>query len=299
MPTRVSTAQIFDGTHAHILKARDQQVTTAEQSATQKKLVRPSDNVGGWVKVNSLKDDQSVRETLNRNAAVASHVLSTTEGIFENVFNSLTRAYELAIAQAGNSDSLQNRQMVASEARELYNGVIQTLNTRFANRTLLGGFKSQGIAFDEEGNFLGDSGQIEIEVDRGLKIPINISAEQAVLGRGVLGGTNVIEALKTLLTGLEENNTEFVNSSIDLLRKSLEQMTTARAEIGGRMNGIKDALARHSLKDEHEAGLISEIEDADAIKVFSDLARDQTILNAVISTGQKLLNDQPFEKILG
>ena len=36
-------------------------------------------------------------------------------------------------------------------------------------------------------------------------------------------------------------------------------------------------------------------QDADAIKVFSDLARDHTVLQASISTTQKLLNDNPTD----
>jgi flagellin-like hook-associated protein FlgL len=41
------------------------------------------------------------------------------------------------------------------------------------------------------------------------------------------------------------------------------------------------------------ADAISKVEDVDATKAFSDLAKDQTILNAALNTTHKILTQTP------
>ncbi len=146
-----------------------------------------------------------------------------------------------------------------------------------------------------KGKYLGDKGSIEIEVAKGLKIPINVSAEKAFLGEGVRNGTNILTTLQSLVKGLEMNNVEQIRGSIDELQKANEQISQVRGEVGARMNQIQRAVDNHVSSKIDTLDSISKIEEADAIKVFSELARDQTVLKAAISTSQKMLSENPTD----
>ncbi len=296
MAGRISTPQIFERTQTSVGAAREKEMVSAEKAATGRAMLKPSDDPAGYMISNSLKDDLSVIETTMKTANAASKVLNITESVFSSLQDTLQRAYELAVAAAGEGvTSDATRKYTSSEVETLYDSAIQVLNTRYGGRTLLAGFQSDRPAFDGQGNFLGDGGQIEIEVARGLRMPVNISGERAVLGKGIQGGINLLEPLKNLVLGLKTNNTLLIQSTLDGFTKANDQISLVRGEIGSRTAQIDRAVSNSGQIQIDSLSGVSEIEDADAIKVFSDLSRDQTVLKAAISTSQKILTENPTD----
>ncbi len=298
MTNRISTSQIFDNAQKHISQARQKEVKSSTKSATQKNIAKPSDDPGGWLYISASKDSKSVLESFFKNAVMAREVLHTTEGIFNNVGENIGRIYELSIAAADDvRTNNETRKMILNEVKGLFETILQTLNFRFGNRFLLSGFRSQDAAFDENGTFIGDNGIIEVEIDRGTKIPINIDAEKVVCGKNNLNSVNIIEIMKNVINGLSLNDVDLIRNNLEGLKKSIDQISLIRSEIGARLQKIDATLNRQSDLKTNIDESISKIEDIDVIKVFSDLARDEVVLNAAISTGQKILSDQKTNKL--
>jgi flagellar hook-associated protein 3 FlgL len=296
MPTRIATSQIYDRSQKNVATARERESITSDKAASGRELTRPSQDPAGYMISATLKDDLAVGETLLKNAELGSRVLGMTETVFTQLQDSTQRAYELAIASSGESVSSQaSREFTIGEIENIYQSVLQTLNTRYGNRTLLAGHKSQLPAFDPNGNFLGDGGEINIEVGRGLKVPINISAHRAVLGQGVDNGINILTPFQNLIAGIKTNNTEMIHSTLEDFKKANNQISLARGEIGARMSQLDRAVSNQRQVKLDGTTAVSAIEDADAIKVFSDLARDHTVLQAAVSTTDKLLNNNPTD----
>jgi flagellar hook-associated protein 3 FlgL len=296
MAGRISTPQIFERSQTSVSSAREKEMVSAEKAATGKASLRPSEDPAGYMVANSLKDELSTLGTTIKTANAASKVLNITESVFSSLQDTIQRAYELAVAAAGQGVSSDaTRKYTSSEVQTLYDSAIQVLNTRYGGRTLLAGFKSDKPAFDSQGNFLGDGGQIEIEVAKGLKIPINITGERAVLGKGIQGGINLLEPLKNFVLGLQTNNTQLIQSTLDGFTKANDQISLIRGEIGSRTAQIDRAVANSEQVKIDSISGISEIEDADAVKIFSELSRDQTVLKAAISTSQKILTENPTD----
>jgi flagellar hook-associated protein 3 FlgL len=194
MTTRVSTAQLFQGGQERIAQARGKEVRSSEQASTQKQLLKVSEDPTAWVHAANLKNDLALQESISKNAASANHVLTATETLLAEVQNSAQRAHELAIsASSSTGNGGLERKAVLSEVESLYENVIRTLNTRYGGRTLLAGFKSEGPAFDRSGKFVGDSHEFNLEINRDLKVPLNISTEQSIQGEGMGDGVNIPE----------------------------------------------------------------------------------------------------------
>lgn len=296
MPTsRVSTNQMFTNAQGHVAQAREREQISGEKAASQKEINRPSQDPSGWMQASTLKDDLAVRETLTKNAQVANHVLQATETIFEQAQEYVGRAYELVIGTAGTATGPNARQDTLAEIQGIYDGLLQALNFKYGNRTLLAGFRSDRPAFDHGGNFLGDAGVVQVDIDRDLRVPLTMSAERYILGREAVGGIDIPATFQRLIQGLSIDDTPMIQSTIEDLKHGIEQLSVARSEVGTRMQSIERALGRHANHTISTAEQVSKIEDADAIKVFSDLARDQTILHAAIQTSQKLLSNNPGE----
>lgn len=295
--SRISTSQIFERTQRHVGQARERETQSAEKASTGRELVRPSQNPSGYLLSSNLKDDLATTRTMIKNAELGTRVLNMTENMFAQVQETMQRAYELGIASSGKSVSSDAaRQYTIGEIRTLRDAAIQLLNTRYGNRTLLSGFRSDGPAFDKEGNYLGDAGEISVEVGRDMKIPINITGARSVMGAGVKDGVNILLPLQMLVRGVETDNSELIHGSLELFNKANDQISLTRGEIGARLSLIDRTIKSGKEIEVSSIASISEVEDADAIKVFSDLARDRTALEAAISTGKKLITENPTDK---
>ncbi len=298
MTTRISTQQIFNTSQSHVAEARNREISSSEKAASQKEINRPSDNPTGWVRAQSIKDDLSQRNTIAKNAGLASHMLTVSENVLTQVIENVQRAHELAISASsttGNEGGGRNqtREHLLAEVKTLFDSTLRTLNTRYAGKTVLGGYQTDRAAFDETGKYVGDSGSFQIEVGKGLVIPVNLSAQQVIQGKGITAGVDVPEVLGRLVDGLEHNDTEMIRSTLGDLVRAGDQLSLGRSEVGARMSEIEHAVNSHEEQKIDDTDDIAKIEEVDAIKAFTDLTRDQTVLRAAIGTTQKILSEDP------
>ncbi|MCB0405767.1 MAG: hypothetical protein KDD51_13375 [Bdellovibrionales bacterium] len=292
---RISTIQLYDRATSSIGESRDRESITSQKASTLKEIVRPSDDPRGWAVAQQIKDELSIQDTLSRNAALARHVLTATEDIFKQATDHVERVYELGLASIYKGQDV--RTAALQEVEEVYESVIHALNARYGSRTLLGGFKSDKPAFNADGEFLGDGGSIEIELERGQRIPININGKAAISGSGQSGAVNITEVFQRLIEGLKSGDHELIGSTFPDFQKAVSQLTSVRTEIGARMNRIDRVLSSYEMESVERKEAIAELEEADPVKVFTDLARDQTALKATLDTAHKILTEVPPDKL--
>ncbi|NBY20963.1 hypothetical protein EBQ74_12145 [bacterium] len=295
--SRVSTAQFFDTAQRNIQNAKERESISAEKSSSLKEISKPSQAPSEWMIAETQKNDVAVREGISKNAQLASHMINTTDGVLAQAQELVQKVHTLALSAIGNSAGDVSKHVVP-EVKGLYENFIQNLNTKFGSRTLMGGQKSLGPAFDIDGKFLGDSGKIEVEVDRGLFVPINVSGSQAILGEGLKDGVNIVQAMKDLITGLETNNQELVGGSLEIFTKATDQISISRTQLAGSSLAIEKSVQRNAENKIQQLEAISQIEEANPIKVFSDLARDQTVLRAALESSHKIMSESPADILL-
>ncbi len=295
--SRVSTAQLFDTAQRNIQNAKEKEAVSAEKSSSLKEISRPSQAPAEWLIVSTQKNDVNIREGISKNAGVASHMISTTDGVLANAQDLVQKIHTLALSAIGNAAGDVTKH-VLPEVKGLYENFIQNLNTKFGPRTLLGGQNSMGPAFDIEGKFLGDSGKIEIEIDRGVFVPINVSGSQAILGEGIKDGVNIVKAMRDLIQGLETNDPDLVGGSLNVFTKATDQISISRTQLAGSSLAIDKAIDRNAEHKIAQLDAISQIEEANPIKVFSDLARDQTVLRAALESSHKIMSESPADILL-
>lgn len=297
---RISTPQIYHRTELNTENAREKEAQSSQIASSQKKIQRPSDDPTSWVTAKNLKDDIFLRESIAKNATIATGTLAATENIFGQIQEYVQRAHELAISSAGSMivDAKTPRQSVLAEVKALFESMRTALNSSFNGRTLLAGYQSQLPAFDTDGNFIGDNGRIEIDIDKGLKAALNVSTEQIVLGRNREGGVDIPKLFQRLIVALEAGDRTLIGTTLEDFTKSVDQLSLGRAQIGAAQGEIQRALSSESEDKILKKDTVSKIEDVDVIRAFSDLARDQTVLKATLSTTEKVLHEVPQDALL-
>ena len=112
-------------------------------------------------------------------------------------------------------------------------------------------------------------------------------------------GINVMETLKKLKTALMANDKEGVQESLDRIDASLQQVVMARTQLGSRVMAIDSTLNSLNASNVDLKTNISQLEDADAFQVISDINKTQDTLQATMATSGKLMQKSLMDFISG
>ena len=103
------------------------------------------------------------------------------------------------------------------------------------------------------------------------------------------GGVNVFNVLRDLSTGLRANDKQGVQESLDRLDDGLAQVVLARAQLGSRVSTL-NAASESLQKGQVDAKTMqSNLEDADAFELVSDINKTESTLKSSLSTSGKLI----------
>lgn len=102
-------------------------------------------------------------------------------------------------------------------------------------------------------------------------------------------GINVFSTLRDLEVALKTNDKQGIQESLDTLDQAISQVVLARSEVGSRVmavNNTMDSLQKAVVDNKVTA---SQLEDADAFQVISDINKTDSTLKATLETSGKLI----------
>jgi flagellar hook-associated protein 3 FlgL len=281
------------------------------ETATLKKLNRPSDDPVGAAKVLEVRTDKVNNDQFQVNAKLAQAFLDNTDHALEDLSEIVMRAKEIAINQSSNASSTaETRLGVSEEVNQLFQRAVATGNRRIGDRYIFGGYRTTIPPVDSEGGYRGDDGQMMVEVGREVFLGVNVpghevfnthpesSADKRNINRSLANegalppdsqNVNLYQQLKALRTGLLTGDVEIIRDSLTGFDDLLSKVIATRAKIGSRVQSIEgniSALDRHNITN---AQLTSSIEDADMTQVVSDLAKEETVFKSSLASSKHLI----------
>ena len=146
-----------------------------EEISTGKKLLQPSDDPSGYVKVQSLKQTISAVEQYDRNINVATQRLTQEETALGQAVNTATLLQELILQGTSDSSDPQTRKVIAQELKQIREQLVSIANSTDSNgEFIFSGYKSTNKPFiihaDNSISFGGDSGRREVEISKGVTV---------------------------------------------------------------------------------------------------------------------------------
>jgi flagellar hook-associated protein 3 FlgL len=295
------------------------------KGATLKRVSKPSDDPVGNVELLAKRSQNVDAEQYLRNLNFAQTQLSYTENLLEEMTDILVKAKELAIGQASSIYSPEIREGVSKEIHQMRQQMLGLANKRMGNRYMFSGQKVLTRPFDQHGQYLGDKNKINIEINKDVFIPINItgsdlffSKEKKPLERSALDlkapgmevdleippaqvrgpaseqdqfvPVSIFDELRGLENALLTDNPQLIQGLLERLDTSIERIVTYRTEIGALSNTVSNAennIEKTKLLNEAHK---SKIEDADVTELMSDLQKEQNILKATYRASSNLMN---------
>lgn len=102
-------------------------------------------------------------------------------------------------------------------------------------------------------------------------------------------GINIFTTIRDLEVALKTNDKQGIQESLDTLDQAISQVVLARSEVGSRVmavNNTMDSLQKAVVDNKTTA---SQLEDADAFQVISDINKTDSTLKATLETSGKLI----------
>jgi flagellar hook-associated protein 3 FlgL len=191
------STQVNDG-----LQRAYQRVAKAQEAVTSgRRINHLSDDPIGATRALRLHGFEDSLAQYQRNIDNTQPILEQSDAVFGDVVTGLTRAKEIALAMANDTNSPVERQAAANEVHQIYAQLLSQANTKVENRFLFGGFRNGSAPFVEGANrvdYLGDNGEIKIQTNPTSVLAINLLGNQVYQGAGVVGGQGIFDVLQDL-----------------------------------------------------------------------------------------------------
>ena len=275
---RVTDTMIFDNASRYSGEASSRMAAATEVASSGLRVTHPGDDPSASGLISSHHQAQKRAEAIGQVAGRASDELGAADGALGAVSTALAQARQLAVQFANDSYNASDRAAAAGTMKSLIGEVIASLNSKVGDRYLFGGSKDNQPPFDSAGGYQGDALVRQIEVAPGVLQDVSVRADVAISGAG--GGTDVLATLQGLATALSTNNLAGIQSSIDGLTQSTNQVSAARATAGGALSALDAAQAVASAAANTEKTAASHLEDADVIDSATRLQLAQRALEA-------------------
>jgi len=291
------------------------------QNATLKKLNTPSDDPVGASKILEIRTDKVNNDQFHMNAKLAEAFLANSDQALGELSDIVLRAKEIALGQSSGASSNDDTRLgVGEEVTQLFQQAVATANRRIGDRYLFGGYKTNRPPVDPKGTYLGDEGQMMVEIARDVFLAMNVNGLDAfnthprssTEGEGVYGGVrrdpavtdenpemssdqpgpenvNVFDELQDFRIALLTGDLEGIRTTLERFDQIHGKLVSVRSKVGSRMAGLQSttqALERHNVTN---AQLSSQLEDADMAQVVSDLAKEETVFRSALASSQKLI----------
>lgn len=267
------------------------------QITSGKKITRPSDDPVIAVKGMSYRTDLNKVEQYERNITQVNSWLDSSDVALGQVGDALNRVKELVVQAASDTNTSEDREKIKVEIDQIRKQIQDLGNTKVADKFIFSGTKTRSPLF-ENGVIKNqpdvNSEKVKLEVFDGIQLDVNNA--NAVTTFGAID--NLMSQISTALTsGLSTNNGQNIgnllggiaNGTNGSLSEIQNLVLEDRADIGARQNRVEmmtNRLANHEI---NVTSQMSDNEDIDYAKAISEMVNYESIHQASLSVGAKII----------
>jgi flagellar hook-associated protein 3 FlgL len=141
----------------------------------------------------------------------------------------------------------------------------------------------------EVDRYRGDEEDIEVATGSGTQMKINLTGNR-VFGEAGETEKNLFDILAGLREGLETNQVDLVQKSLNRLNGFQAGLGSNLADVGSRLNRMEMNQGLLSDLEANSTSRLAEVEDADAVKALTDFNAQQQIYEAALYAASRISN---------
>lgn len=289
-----------------------------EQMNSGKLVNRPSDDPVIAVKGMGYRVDLDKNAQFQRNMREAHTWLDSTDEALDQVGTVLIRVKELIVQAANDTNTSDDRQKMSEEIKQIKLHIQDLANTKVGDNYIFSGTHTNSPLFvnggvnpdfdpvpDRSPAPIGDPSaplvavekSIEINVFDGIKMQLNtpsvglfedisnfINRVEDVLNTPNITGEEIGTAL-----GVSIDDGTGTNQKIPALDALTDSVLVKRAEVGAKQNRVELMEERLKTQEVNVTKQLSLNEDTDYAKAITDMATTESIHQAALSVGAKII----------
>lgn len=285
---RISTNTLYQAGFAKLSDLQSNQARLQQQIATGRRILSPSDDPVASARALEVSHEKNVNTAFADTRKAAQLKLNTLEANLTSVTNLLVATQSSLVAAGNGALSNAERKIIGTELQGSLDALIGLANTKdAAGNFIYSGFKSDTAAFTATptgATYNGDSQQQLLQVDPQRQMSVNVTGDSLFLN-----GSNVFSTLKDIVTLLntpitdattQANFTSGLSTAIGNLQGSVDNVLNVRTAIGTKLNELDALDVAGTDRDLQYSQSLSDLQDLDYTAALTDLAKQQTIIEA-------------------
>jgi flagellar hook-associated protein 3 FlgL len=303
---RISTNTIYQSGISRISSLQSDQAKLQQQISTGRRIASPSDDPVASARALEISHAQGINAKFADTRQTAQLKLNTLESNLTSVTNLLVSTQSTLVGAGNATLSDTERGFIASELKGSLDALIGLANTQDASGNYLyAGFKSNTAPFVASATgatYSGDSNQQLLQVDSERQLAVNATGDNVFQG----GGNDIFATLSNLVTLLNTPITNAatqaayntgISTAIGSLKGSVDNVLNVRADIGAKLNEIDNLDTAGSDRALQYSKSLSDLQDTDYASALSDLAKQQTVMEAAQKSFVELTSLSLFKLI--
>ena len=259
-----------------------------DQLNSGKVITRPSDDPVVAVKGMGYRVDVDKIGQFTRNLNEVNSWLDTTDEALDQVGTALHRVQELLTQAANDTNSADERKKIEAEISQIQQQIRDVANTKMGENYIFSGTNTSTPLYTDTAlgtlsTAPGLEKSIEMNVFDGVSMTVNTTGLQLFSGiDNVL--TNVSNVLKTnTSTGTQ------IGALITNIQDQTGIVLEQRAVVGAKQNRAELMGNRLSLQEVNVTKQLSQNEDTDYSKTITEMVTQESIHQAALSVGSKII----------
>ena len=288
------------------------------------KITRPSDDPVIAVKGMGYRRDLGRVEQYTRNMNEVNNWLDASDESLNQVGEQMKRVRELVIQAANGTNSIDEREKIKTEIDQIRKHLQEVGNTKIADRYIFSGTNTGKALFgpdtDANGNktinadytnlvnntvittgatadqkINAPNGEVKIEIYDDLQIQVNTPGADLFGNLDALMGkiSELLDPKRSPLATSEEISSALggfsSTSTSDDITTLHNKVLEAQADIGARQNRVEMMENRLSIREVSVTKQLSNNEDVDYSKAITELVTSESIHQAALSVGAKII----------
>ena len=265
--------------------------------ASQKRINKPSDDPIGTGKILDYRQTLASIEQYQTNIQGANTRLEVTESNLDLVDDLLQLAE--GIAETETDESTASRQQAAEEVKAIYDQVLDLANSELDGNYLFSGYKTQTAPFSRNDSltttfdrftvtYWGDDGDARFIVAQNTEIAIEADG-RPLFHNAAAGGINVFDAMRDLIVGLENDDTDAIYAQADLIdqgQKQIDNIRAANSPIAYRLETTENHWINYKSKIQD---LLGKQEEADITQAVVELQSIELAYQTTLATAAQII----------
>jgi len=286
---RVTEKIRFESPRARIQRLRERQLTAQERLSTGKRINRPSDDPLGAMRARLVGSQRSEVKQFHRALDTAGTLLDQADGVLNESLNTLFRIKELHIQAISSVRTQQDADNIADEIDQLREHLRSLANTQVQGRYLFAGLQYDVEPYDAAYAFNGDTNTQQVEVGHRHLVDVSVPGGSP-FGDGTPATEDIFQNLANAGVEIRARNEPGMQTELENLEASIEQLIDARSIVGTRMSQISAARTVNELLEEKLPTRLADLQDTDFSTAVAELSLVDTGMQATMAVSSRIIS---------